>query len=625
MKRASMQRTIAASIVLLSAAATAAVDESWLNDDTALQQFVDGVMTAQIASGRAVGAAVSIVHGGELVLARGYGSADRATVRPVSNATLFRIGSVSKLFVWVAVMQQVAAGRLDLNTDVNTYLKTLQLPETFPEPVTLKHLMTHTAGFEDQPLLGLFARGPQTVGDFHSNLITMLPRRVMMPGKFAAYSNYGAALAAHLVEIASNQSWDDYVDGHILKPLAMTATTTRQPVPEALNDNMSKGYLWRDDRYVNAPFEFVTIPPAGSVSATAPDMGRFMLELLSRGDTAVLTSAARAQLFEPGYERDPRLNRVLYGMYEQSSHGRRLVGHGGDTLAFHAVVLLDPALDLGIFAAYNNERGEAARDELVAALLDRLYGAPPVPQQTPGQSVDAQRYQGFYSSLRAPVSGHARLASLLGTVQVKVDAEGHLVMPGPKGPRRFVKIDADLFESEDGRERVAFRADGARAMDLLPDSVPPIDFARVAPRDEPPLHIALVATVLALCITAWLAWPLSWWRHRGRIAVTGETRASLLAALTSALIIGFCGVIGTAVATQTELVFGLPPMLEQVLWVPIGLIPLLLLQLVYTSRAWVAGFWWPARRIHYTLLTLAAIVFVVWTFYWHLTALIVDF
>ncbi len=108
---------------------------------------------------------------------------------------------MSKVFVWVAVMQQVAAGRLDLNTDVNTYLKDLQIPETFPEPITLTHLMTHTAGFEDKPIIGLFARGPLTVGDFHENLQTMMPRRVWMPGRHAAYSNYGAALAAHLVEV----------------------------------------------------------------------------------------------------------------------------------------------------------------------------------------------------------------------------------------------------------------------------------------------------------------------------------------------------------------------------------------------------------------------------------------
>jgi hypothetical protein len=447
-----------------------------------------------------------------------------------------------------------------------------------------------------------------------------------MPGKFAAYSNYGAALAANLVEIVAGEDWNDYVESHITKPLAMSTTTTRQPVPAALAEQVSKGYLREQGHDVTAQFEFVTLPPAGSVSSTAADMARFMMELLARGDTAVLSSTARAGLFEPGYQHDPRLNRMRYGLYEQSSHGAQLVGHNGDTIAFHSILTLCPELDLGIFASYNNEQGAKQRDALVAAFLDRLFGRPSRPQSNAGHSIDAARYGGFYTSLRAPYSGHDRIASLLNTFQVKVDPDGqHLLLPGEDGPRRFVKVDTDLFEAEDGRERIAFRGDGPQATYLFPDSGPPVDYARVAPRDNPLIHIALIATVLSLGAAMWLVWPFSWLRHRGRIALRGEGRATLLAVVTSASIIAFCIVIGTAIADTRELIYGLPQTFEQALWIPVALIPLLLLQLLYTSRAWVGGFWWVTRRIHYTLLTFSAIAFVVWAFYWHLTAVIVDF
>ncbi len=616
-------------IVMLGLAVTcqvAAADRAWLDDRDAVHQFVDGVMAAQIAKGEVVGATVSIVRGDDVLLSQGYGSADRASGRPVSAAdTLFRIGSVSKVFVWIAVMQQVAAGRLDLHTDVNTYLKDFQIPPTFPEPITLTQLMTHTAGFEDRPIIGLFANGPQTVGDFHSNLVSMLPQRIRMPGQFAAYSNYGAALAAHLVEIVSKEDWDDYVERHIIEPLGMRRTTTRQPVPPPLADEVSRGYLRKNGRDTTMQFEFVTLPPAGSVSSTAADMARLMIELLARTDTAVLPSVSRAELFEPGYQHDPRLNRMLHGLYERSSgRGERLVGHDGDTLAFHAALVLCPSLDLGIFASYNSESGAGARDDLIAALLDRLFGVPDRPRRGTDQSTDTKRYLGFYSSLRAPRSGHAKIMSLLSTFEVK-DHDGDLLLPGERGPRRFVKVDDDLFEAADGRNHIAFRGDGPRASYLFYDSFPPIDFARVAPRDDPRIHIALLATVLVLCAAAWLLWPLSWLRHRGRVALTGETRASLLAALTSAMIIGFCAVIGASVAGPQDILFGLPKRVTQAFWVPIALIPLLLLQLVYGSRAWIDGLWWPSRRIHYTLLTFAAIAFVVWAFYWHLTAVVVDF
>jgi len=162
------------------------------------------------------------------------------------------------------------------------------------------------------------------------------------------------------------------------------------------------------------------------------------------------------------------------------------------------------------------------------------------------------------------------------------------------------------------------------ATSLFVDSVPPIDMARVGARLSPRVQGGFVLAVLALCVAVWILWPISWLRHRGRIAVTGEARATLLAALTSALIIGFCVVISRAVAGPRDLMFGLPETFKQALWVPIALIPLLLLQLVYAYGAWVGRLWWASRRIHYTLVTFAAIAFVVWTFYWHLTAVIVE-
>ena len=604
-------------------AQAATADLAWLDDHAAVHQFVDGVMASQVARGDVVGATVSVVRGGELVLAQGYGLADRAAFRAVdAEQTLFRIGSVSKVLVWIAVMQQVAAGKLDLDADVNSYLQTMQIPDTYPQPITLTHLMTHTAGFEDR-WIGLFAYGSMTVGDFHSNLIATMPRRVMIPGHFAAYSNYGAALAAHLVELASGEDWDAYVDRHILKPLAMSNTTTQQPVPHALVEQVSNGYF-RDGRgFEKAPFEFVTIPPAGSVSSTAPDMARLMIELLGRADSSVLTAAARAQLFASGYAHDPRLNRMLYGIYEQNSHGETLVGHAGDTLAFHSLLLLCPALDLGVFVSYNSGGGEKARSELIDALLDRLYGRPNLHRDA-AKGFVAERYDGYYSSLRAPSSGHDKIASLLGTLRVAADADGYLWLSSAGGTRRFVKVDDNLFAEDEGTERLAFQVDGDRASHLYFDSMPMIDFARVAPSGNPLLHIALLLGVLLIGAAAWLVWPISSWRHRDRIGLRGETSATLLALLNAALIIGFVVVIGRELAHARDLAFGLPKPFEDALWVPIALVPLLLLQLLYAARALVGGFWWAARLTHYTLLTVAAIAFVVWALYWHLTAVIVD-
>jgi len=470
----------------------------------------------------------------------------------------------------------------------------------------------------------MLATGARTVGDFHDNVIALLPRRIFQPGAHAAYSNYGAALAARVVESVSGENWDDYVDRHIVKPLGMTHTTSRQPVPKPLDEHVSRGFWRESGRFVEAPFEYIVIPPAGSISSSADDMARFMNELLAKGDTAVLSASSRAQLFAPGYTHDPRLNRMLYGPYELNSHGATLVGHDGGTLAFFTMLLLCPSLDLGLFVSYNNEGGAKAHQALTAAFLDRLFGVPASPVPADNATIDAQRYAGYYASWRRPVSGHDKLQSLLETFEVGVDGDHYLTLPGENGRQRYVKIDKDLFASEDGRQRVAFAGDGPRATQLFVDAGPPIDFVRVEPRDDPRLNWGVVLAALVLSAAVWLLWPLSWWRHLGRVGVTGETRATVLAALNSALLIGFCAIAARTIVDEHTIAFGLSQDSLKAMWVPIALVPLVLLQLQYMARAWVRGFWWPTRRIHYTLLTVAGIAFVVWAFYWHLTAVIVD-
>ncbi len=115
-----------------------------------LEAFLDGVLAAEMRSHSIASATVSVVKDGELFFAKGYGYADRESRRPVDpERTLFRPGSISKLFTWTAVMQLVEQGKIDLDADVNEYLTDFRIPDTFPEPITMEHLMTHTPGFED--------------------------------------------------------------------------------------------------------------------------------------------------------------------------------------------------------------------------------------------------------------------------------------------------------------------------------------------------------------------------------------------------------------------------------------------------------------------------------------------
>jgi len=127
-------------------------------DPAELGPFFDGLIAAQLDAYNVPGATVSVVQDGKLIFARGYGYANTGQRTPVvADRTLFRPGSVSKLFVWTAVMQLAEQGKLDLNADVNTYLKDFKIPPTYSQPITLSNLMTHTPGFEEQGL-GTFVR-----------------------------------------------------------------------------------------------------------------------------------------------------------------------------------------------------------------------------------------------------------------------------------------------------------------------------------------------------------------------------------------------------------------------------------------------------------------------------------
>lgn len=179
-----------------------------------VEAFFDGMIPLQLEQREIAGVVVVIVYQGRVLFAKGYGYADVARKIPVSpQTTLFRPGSISKLFTWTAVMQLVEQGRLDLDRDVNEYLD-FAIPPAYPQPITLRHILTHTPGFEDV-LKNLFATDPAKLLSLREYLVGQLPQRIYPPGVTVAYSNYATALAGYIVERVSGQPFAAYVAEHI--------------------------------------------------------------------------------------------------------------------------------------------------------------------------------------------------------------------------------------------------------------------------------------------------------------------------------------------------------------------------------------------------------------------------
>ena len=238
-----------------------------------IESFLDGLVPLQLEQSDIAGATIAVVKDGKVLFAKGYGYADVQKKKPVSpQDTLFRPGSISKLFTWTAIMQLFEQGKLDLDRDVNDYLD-FKIPEAFGKPITLKNIMTHTPGFEEQ-VKDLISTTPVSpnLGDY---LKRHIPGRIYPPGTVPAYSNYATAVAGYIVQRVSGRPFEDYIAENIFKPLNMTHSTFAQPLPAELTPLMSSGYQLASDPAQK--FEIVNPFPAGSLSSSASDMALFML------------------------------------------------------------------------------------------------------------------------------------------------------------------------------------------------------------------------------------------------------------------------------------------------------------------------------------------------------------
>jgi len=231
-------------------------------DGRAVEDFMDEYFARQLEEEKIPGATVSVVEDGKALLAKGYGQADVENNEPVvADETLFRIASTSKLFTATAVMQLVEEGKLDLDRDVNYYLDDVEIPDTYPgRPVTLRHLLTHTAGFEEE-FTGSLARDADEVVPLGEYLSENVPARVRPPGEVTSYSNYGMALAGHLVEEASGMPYDRYLEENVFGPPGMRSTTAAQPPTPALRDQLATGYEVGKEGPVAGPFEYIDEAP----------------------------------------------------------------------------------------------------------------------------------------------------------------------------------------------------------------------------------------------------------------------------------------------------------------------------------------------------------------------------
>jgi CubicO group peptidase (beta-lactamase class C family) len=532
-----------------------------------LEAYFDGFVPYALARGDIAGAEIVVVKDGKVLFAKGYGVADMKSAKPVDPAhTLFRPGSISKLFTWTAVMQQVEAGKLDLDTDVNTYLD-FTIPKPHGKPVTLRALMTHQPGFEDS-IKGLFTEDPKRMPTLGTGLKAWVPDQIFAPGAVPAYSNYGAALAGYIVERVSHERFEVYVDRHILAPLGMAHSSFVQPVPKALAADLSSGY----GRASQAPkkFEYIWMSPAGALSTTGEDIAKFMLAYLGGGEYAggrILKPETVRLMHSEIDQRNPPLPGMGLGFYHEDANGRVIVGHGGDTMQFHSDLHLIPSEGVGFYYSQNSAGKEhsSLRRPLFAGFLNRYFPAPPIGLEptlkTAGEH--GALIAGYYDTSRRSDSSFLRIASQQIKVSVNADgtisADQFVALNGE--PYKWREVKPFVWREVGGTHLLLARVKDGAVTEIASDMTPQIvTMTRASALDSAAWNMPLLIATLTLLTLTVVFWPVKAilrWRYDTHFSFSGRAawlyRGTRLVALVDLVFLG--GYLGALVFGMSHIEF----------------------------------------------------------------------
>ena len=587
------------------------------NDATALRQDVDRLMAKAMADQGVPGAVVAIVQDGRVILLQGYGVADlRTRAKPDPERTLFRVGSVSKSFTATAIMQLVEAGKLDLHADVNRYLRDFKIPNAFGKPVTAADLLTHTAGL-DVRNSGTAAPSEALVEPLGTCLARELPPRVRPPGLTLAYSNQGYTVLGHLVESISGESFDDYMDRHVLGSLGMTQSTFR--FTESIEKRTATGYEPRRGVMVPAPVVHPRIVPAVSLSTTALDMTRFMIAQLegSVDGRRVLGDSALALLHARQFAPDPRMPGVAYGFFETWWRGQRMLLHSGGVHGFIAATYLWPEQHLGLFVANNGYSGSLVSG-LALHLMERWFPYEPANLTSPpGARERGLPLAGTYRPASQAVRNLEKAGALRNPpLRVRVLDDGSLDVFGD----RFVEVARRLYRNS-GSETIAFVEDTA-GNNLTAVTVFPFQGIQAWQRvswletAQPTLAVVGLALLLALATLGRPPRPRS-------DTVTSRalwTRAPLVARLASALVVAYFVVmyLGARAGARTGLQFGVPRPMDAAGLIAVAIVGAVAPLAALVVHAWRRPGWSAGARVHLSALTVAIALFGVSLWYWNL-------
>lgn len=601
-----------------------------LDNPDVVAAFVDGVVEPLMSNNNSPAGTVAIIKDGQLIFAKGYGFQNKEKNIPVDVATtLFRPGSTSKLFTWVAVMQLVEQGQLDLDTDVNTYLNNFKIEDTFDRPVTLRDIMTHTAGFEDGALGYLIIDDPDKVIPLADAMELYQPLRVNPPGAQTAYSNYATAVAGLIVSNVSDLSFNDYIKQNILDPLGMNNSSFEEPLPKHLADNMATSYSLENGKYIEKPFEIIAnFGPAGSMSATATDMMKFAQAIINGGELngqRILKESTLTEMLTRNFSHDDRLMGMALGFYETEHNGIRVVGHGGDTSWFHSDLSIDLRDNLAFFVSFAGPGGSTVRSTFVDAFYNEFFPSAEASPVPPADfSERAGLYAGDYSFWRGNFSSIERAMRSVSSVKIMPSKDNTLTLVFAGKAKQYAEVEKNLFRQMDSGisivpgispRLIAFQEnDNGDITGFVMDGLPFMSLRKLPAYETPAFNFSLLGLALFILLMV----LLRRFFQRSKIKAMPAADQSAIKAAVYAAAANWLVVISGAIVISIvadEMFSHIPSLFK--LWLIMPVIATLAgLYLLYkTVSVWkqglLAGTW---ARVRFTIVMLSAL-FLCWFYY----------
>lgn len=526
-------------------------------DDVVLKAYLDGVIDTAMEENNIAGAVVGVMVNNKVVVKKGYGYADlEQKIEVDPNKTLFRIGSVSKLFTYLSLMQLHEQGKLNLEANIQDYLPNLEIATNYAEPIRVKNLFTHTAGFEDR-IIGLFGDSEDSLKPYSQVLAEQMPARVREPGLVSSYSNHSLGIAGLIIENVSGMSWAEYVQQNILDPLGMDYATAFQPVPEKLKEYSAKGYVWQNGKHVEKPFEYVPLGAAGTMSASADAMMNFLSMQLNGGSAngeTIISAETLAQMQSDLYSVHPKLNSWMYGYAGSNGHGIEAFGHDGATLRFFTLFLMIPDTDTGIFVSTNTSGGGKVLQAVMNGLLER-YQPMDFDIEPLSNPSDAADVVGTYITYRHAYTTAGKINLVNGAVAVASGTNaGEITLNyGVDGPKTAIEIEPKLFQIVDTDTKVYFDTDKHGLQRMFIGSAGG-SFYKVSGMDDPNTQAGLLVIALVLMLWALIRFPIQRLRS-SRQPSAAEHRARLSYWWFSLLgLVILMGILGNA---NENILFGL--------------------------------------------------------------------